>query len=694
MAFAGGPLRRQARGALIAALLASTSACKTDDLLTCSPSPSLSPSGALPDLATAGHAYSACFHSQYYCLVWVCSGVELERGPPGAAASGGCVSWTPADADAGRIVEFRIRTPNDFCGDHASYRWSVKVLPGPAIQAFTADRTVVSPGTAVTVTALFTDGDGSWDQGSITSGVPATTPPLEADVTLVLHVRNAAGAEAVATLPIHVERDPRILSFTATPAEVTAGDPVVLSWSAEGALEYEVSPPGGRTAATWLDVAPEADTTYRLTAWNGLGVPATATAGVRVLPPPRITALTADPAAVPLGGATRLVATFDGGIGTLERFLADLSAVSWAESTSMGEITSGAALAGPPQDGTDTYRLMVTNRLGRQVIADLVVPATGPGTFALAARTLVDRQDGPALVRLPDDRVLLVGGNLSSPLPRDRSAEVFDPATGSSGPELLLAAPRYWAGAARLDDGRVLIAGGGRGVATAEVLELSTGTSTALGAPLEDAAWRPSVLPLAGGDALVLGAGPAWRFDAAATGLVPASDGPAPAARVRGCRLADGRILLTGEGQAWLYDELARAFTALPAPSVPRLDPVVLCPAGGGGLVLGGRGTSATGAFIGWVPDVERFDPLAGAFSLAGSVAVEHTGAVELADGRFLLLGRPSDVYDPVTGAITPVGRTILLRYRQWPGTDGVRLGDGRVLVHGTGGSWPELFTP
>lgn len=687
---------RWTRGALVAALVASSSACSKDDWLTCSPSPSIAPSGIVPTLATAGVAYSACFSSRYYCLLWVCGGVELERGPPGASAGGGCVSWTPADADVGRTVEFRIRTPHDTCGDHATYRWSVQVIPHPAIVSFTADRTVIPPGGTVTVTALFAAGDGTWNFGSLQSGVPATTPPLDGDLTLSLRVRNTAGAEAYAGISVLVERDPQILSFTATPAEITAGDSVTLSWSATGALEVEVSPPGGRWPSTTasLTVSPEADTTYRLTAWNGLGVSTTATASVRVLPPPHVTALVADPAQVPLGGATRLVATFEGGVGALERFLADLSAVGWAESTALGDLASGASVAGSAQDGTDTYRLTVTNPLGRQAIADVVVPATGPGTFTLAARTPVDRDDGPTLVLLPGDRVLLAGGNLFAPFPRDQSAELFDPATGTSEPEFRLAAPRFWAGAARLSDGRVLIAGGGSGVATAEVLDLSTRTNVPLGAPLAASAWRPSVLPLTGGDALVLGAGPAQRFDALATALGPASEVAPPAARVRGCRLADGRILVTGEGLAWLYDEDSSAFTALPPPLVPRADPVVLCPARGGALVLGGHGTTATGSYVRWVQDVERWDALAGSFSLAGSIAVEHTGAVELADGRFLLIGRPSDVYDPVTGALTPVGRTILQRYSQWPGTNGVRLGDGRVLVHGTGGRWPELFTP
>lgn len=685
-----------AQRALLLALVTSSAGCAAsrDNGLSCSPAPSISPSGSVPTLATAGERYLACFDSQHNCFLFACGGIELERGPAGADAGSGCVWWTPTAADAGSTVELRVRTPDDFCGDHASYRWWVQVLPHPAVVSFTADRTVIPPGATVTVTALFSAGEATWSYGALQSGVPATTPPLADSVDLVLHVRNAAGTEVSSTIPILVERDPQILSFTASPTELTAGDPVQLAWSASSALEFEVSPPGGRTTATSLTASPQVDTTYLLTAWNSLGASTTATARVRVLPPPRIDALVADPAEVPLSGATRLLATFEGGVGTLDHFLVDLSVDPWGASAPLGEVASGAAVTGPAQGGTDSYRLTVTNPLGRQAVADVVVRATGPGTFAIAARTPVDREGGPTLVSLPDGRILLVAGNFFSAYPSHQSAELFDPSTGLSGQELPLAAPRQWPGAALLADGRVLVAGGGYGIAPAEVLDLASGISTALGAPRDVRVWRPSVVPLAGGDALVLGLGPAEVFDGRATALVPASDGPVPASRVRGCRLADGRILVTGEAQAWLYDETSRAFTALPPPLVPRAEPVVLCPARGGALVLGGKGTTATGSYLGWVPDVERFDALAGAFSLAGTIPAEHTGAVELADGRFLLIGRPSDVYDPVTGALAPVGRTILQRYSQWPGTNGVRLGDGRVLVHGTGGKWPELFTP
>ena len=68
---------------------------------------------------------------------------------------------------------------------------------------------------------------------------------------------------------------------------------------------------------------------------------------------------------------------------------------------------------------------------------------------------------GFAVAMLIDGRVLIVGGRVGEDTIDTASAELFDPATDSFTKTAgSLPAPRHWAAAATLDDGRVLIVGG------------------------------------------------------------------------------------------------------------------------------------------------------------------------------------------------------------------------------------------
>lgn len=152
--------------------------------------------------------------------------------------------------------------------------------------------------------------------------------------------------------------------------------------------------------------------------------------------------------------------------------------------------------------------------------SEIFDPATG--RFALTG-PLVEARFKHAALRLPDGRVLVIGGSDE----RDRSAgkkrtlEIYDPARGEFALAGALHSPRYKLSdsVALLADGRVLIGGSGR---YPEVYDPATQTSTELAVDL----------------------GRSWNF-------------------MNATRLADGRVLLTGgyseEGlvvsdQAWLLD--------------------------------------------------------------------------------------------------------------------------------------------
>lgn len=134
---------------------------------------------------------------------------------------------------------------------------------------------------------------------------------------------------------------------------------------------------------------------------------------------------------------------------------------------------------------------------------DLYDPASGtfrPGPSMQAARS------GPALVTLEDGRVLVAGGFVGN-RPTTAMAEVLDPSTLTfmSGGSMVHA--RGAPAAALLADGRVLVAGGledGLVVATAEIYDPATGTSTDTGS-MAVARYKGAAVPLPDGRVLVFG---------------------------------------------------------------------------------------------------------------------------------------------------------------------------------------------
>ncbi len=95
------------------------------------------------------------------------------------------------------------------------------------------------------------------------------------------------------------------------------------------------------------------------------------------------------------------------------------------------------------------------NNAGAEASTEIYDPATGafsPGP------TMLRKQYGPATVTLADGRVLIAGGGVE---PNVTFAEIFDPKTGTFSPTPgLMTQARYDATGALLPDGRVLIAGG------------------------------------------------------------------------------------------------------------------------------------------------------------------------------------------------------------------------------------------
>jgi N-acetylneuraminic acid mutarotase len=115
-------------------------------------------------------------------------------------------------------------------------------------------------------------------------------------------------------------------------------------------------------------------------------------------------------------------------------------------------------------------------------------------------------------VKLADGRVLVVGGNRAYPGEETvvASAEIYDPKQGTWQKTAPMKTPRRSLAAIRLQDGRVLVAGGAsansgnRQVREAEVFDPKTEQWKSVG-PLREARWGPTIDLLPSGKVLVTG---------------------------------------------------------------------------------------------------------------------------------------------------------------------------------------------
>lgn len=298
-----------------------------------------------------------------------------------------------------------------------------------------------------------------------------------------------------------------------------------------------------------------------------------------------------------------------------------------------------------------------------------------------AGPTLATARMGHHAARLPDGRILLLGGH-GTGFRALATAELWDPVTGSLS-TLTMRHTHDMPALAQWDDGRVLLAGGSADLgipryAASEIFDPATGTFTSVGNLVRFRSGAGAAV-LTGGQVLVAGAW--WTHNDAHT---------------------------YGER----FDSTTGGFTATGPLGTRRAYPWVLPAADGGAVVLGGMAVNG-GAMV---PTVERFDSVTGNFSTLRDVLFPgETGwglthdsrpvrTQRLPDGRYLLLAWQSAAeatryrlftYDPVSLEIAvwpvtpelPDSREVVL----WsPVVDGVR-GRAHLLAQVTGASSPQV---
>jgi Ca2+-binding RTX toxin-like protein len=303
--------------------------------------------------------------------------------------------------------------------------------------------------------------------------------------------------------------------------------------------------------------------------------------------------------------------------------------------------------------------------------------ASGSGYFRPSGALTVQRF-APAAAPLPGGKVLVVGGyNGAAPhYTALRSAEVFDPATGTftSGGIGLMSAGRVHPAVAPLPDGRVLVAGGSNDQ-TAEVFDPATNTFSSAGigsmsVPRADAAAAP--LP----DGRVLVAGGSYN-DNVGTGV---------------------HYLSSAE----VFDPATNTFSSagIGLMSVPRVDAAAApLPDGrvliAGGVLISGGVTASPG-----LSSAEIFDPATGTFTAAGIGAMTSprpgAAAAALPDGALIVGGGKNpatgETFDPATNTFSSAGIGSMSVPRLEAAA--APLPHGRVLVAGGADLLSEIFVP
>jgi hypothetical protein len=354
-------------------------------------------------------------------------------------------------------------------------------------------------------------------------------------------------------------------------------------------------------------------------------------------------------------------------------------------------LATPALLASPSQPPASMTALAQATATVAATLGHGQISSTGP---------MVVARNGQSATLLLDGRVLIVGGTA------DRSAELYDPATGTFSLTGSMAESQPGATATLLRDGRVLIAGGTDGslyenpVASAELYDPKTGIFSPTGS-MTTARFTHTATLLSGGRVLIVGdedrsfdAKPSAEFYDPSTGTFAPTGSPAKVrAGNTATLLSDGRVLIAGGTGTGAYNDSTAASAELYDPTIGKFaltgsmttsrwsGHTGTLLSDGRVLIVGGNASSVQEVPL---TSAELYNPKTGKFSATGSMSVarDAQSAILLHDGRVLVwegaLGSP-ELYDPTTGQFTRTGSAMPFG----GGQTATLLADGRVLITG-----------
>jgi Galactose oxidase, central domain len=238
-----------------------------------------------------------------------------------------------------------------------------------------------------------------------------------------------------------------------------------------------------------------------------------------------------------------------------------------------------------------------------------------------------------------------------------------------------------------LNDGRVLVAGGGQGPDTidgfdnvpgAELFDPVSGSFTPAGTFARQS-HTGTLLPsgkvlLAGGD-LSTTTAESELYDPVTGQFQPTGSLVVARESHTATLLQDGRVLMVGGvrsqdgGFTWvsladaeIYDPGTGTFSLTGSLNDPRYGHTATLLPSGKVLITGGYSTQREDGLA----SAELYDPATGVFTRAGSMSIQRSGSVAtlLLDGHVLITGdeQTPELYDPATGSFALTGNTLVRR--------------------------------
>lgn len=256
---------------------------------------------------------------------------------------------------------FRLTVTNE-AGDSTYQDAQVRVIPSPVIDSFSASKTLITAGSSTQLTALFSGGTATLDQGlgTVNSGVGINSGSLTQAAIFTLTVTNEAGDSVTQQASVNVVAAPVITAFTAAKTTITTGKATSLLPTFTGGTGVIDNGIGAVNSGASIPTALlSANTAYTLTVTNEAGDHVTQQVSVNVVAAPDITAFTAAKSPVTTGMATSLLPTFTGGTGVIDN--------------EIGAVNSGTAIPTALLSANTTYTLTVTNEAGESVTQQVPV---------------------------------------------------------------------------------------------------------------------------------------------------------------------------------------------------------------------------------------------------------------------------------------------------------------------------------
>jgi hypothetical protein len=337
--------------------------------------------------------------------------------------------------------------------------------------------------------------------------------------------------------------------------------------------------------------------------------------------------------------------------------------VTWSlqEGAAAGSITTDGIYTAPPVPGTFHLIATSSHNTGLSATAPLTIMSVG---FAAISDMAVSRS-GHTATLLSDGRVLVAGGTTEA----THSAELFVPTSSNFAPTTGgMVYPRTGHCAGLLPNGKVLIAGGGDSKGTlfktAEVFDPATGTFTATG-DLNQVREGATATPLASGKVLIAGGQDSGGALLSSVELYDPSTGTftltgnmqTPRAGHTATLLSNSKVLLLGSisptGRAEIFDPASGHFSATGSLVQARAHHTATLLPNGKVLVLGGTQVMPPGGGGAPPADVsldtaEIYDPATGKFQSAGKLLVprDSHSATLLPTGMVLLAGGYTHDFD------------------------------------------------